>query len=133
MPRSNSSSASSRSSRSNSSTGSMSNLASQIEQQMMENRFKNVVNNPRIRKMIEDRYREDTERKLNLLMKRGPAQKRPSIRHKQKALNLSHRLALALSTKMAFKKRPAIKRKRSKKKVNPLLRINKTKIKFKKK
>ena len=131
MPRSNSSSASSRSSRS--STGSMSNFANELEEQMMENKFKNVVNNPRIRKMIEDRYREDTERKLNLLMKRGPAQKRPSIRHKQKALNLTDRLALALSTKMAFKKRPAIKRKRSKKKVNPLLRINKTKIKFKKK
>lgn len=131
MPRSNSSSASSRSSRS--STGSMSNFANELEAQMMENTFKSVVKDPRILKMIEERYREETQRKLNLLMKRGPAQKRPSIRHKQKALNLSHRLALALSTKMTLKKRPAIKRKRSKKKVNPLLGINKTKIKFKNK
>ena len=131
MPRSNSSSASSRSSRS--STGSMSNFANEIEAQMMENRFKSVVKDPRVLKMIEEGYREDTERKLNLLMKRGPAQKRPSIRHKQKPFILTVRLSLALSTKMAFKKRPAIKRKRSKKKVNPLLRVNKTKIKFKKK
>ena len=133
MPRSNSSYASSRSSRSNSSTGSMSNFANQLEEQMMEKKFKNVVKDPTIRKLIENSYRENTERKLNLLMKHGPKQKRPAIRHKQKALNLTDRLALALSTKMALKKRqPRLAGKRSKKKVNPLLRIIKT-IRFKKK